>query len=479
VLLFLVTALGLLAFAPRAHATFPGANGKIAFVSNRDGNYEIYSVNPDGSGLTRLTNDPSADLRPAWSPDGQRILFNRNSEVWIMNADGSGQQQLTTAGGSNPAWYPDGNSFAYVYGGIHRRSLDGSSDVLISPGATYCDIPPDSPGQCDYNISVDVSPDGSAFIYQYDAVTYYPYYPEDHWIQSWLSTGGPGAFPSFAPDQSRVAFNESSTAGTAVGTMRPDGTDRTIIRSGGVDTAWSPDGKKIAATGSGIEIMNPDGSGITPLGQTGSMADWQPIPINSYPRPRGATPMRISLVPASRQCTAPNSTHGSPLAFGSCAPPQLTSFELTTGTPDSNGLPVRMDASMLLRVVPGDVRIDAAVNDVFKKDLTDYTGSLRAELPVRITDKNNTPSPGGPGAGTTVPFQYGFDIPCTLDPSLTIGSNCTISTTADTLVPGTISASLRTIWQIGRARVDDAGPDGNPDTTADNTVFAVQGLFVP
>ena len=143
---------------------------------------------------------------------------------------------------------------------------------------------------------------------------------------------------------------------------------------------------------------------------------------------------------------------------------------------------------MLLRAVTGnsstpqneaDVRIDANLNDVFNKDLSDYTGSLRASLPLRITDKDNTPSPGGPGAGTTVPFQYGFDIPCTPDPTLNIGSDCSISTTADTLVPGTITESLRTIWQIGRVRVDDAGPDGNPDTTADNTVFAVQGVFVP
>jgi hypothetical protein len=198
--------------------------------------------------------------------------------------------------------------------------------------------------------------------------------------------------------------------------------------------------------------------------------------------------MYVPLVPANTQCTAPNTTHGAPLAYGSCGPPQLASSQLTTGTPDSNGLPVRMDASLRLQAIPGnsatpqneaDVKIDAHLNDVFKKDLSDYTGSLRASLPLRITDKDNTPSPGGPGAGTTQPFQYGFDIPCTPDPAPNIGSDCSISTTADTLVPGTVTESLRTIWQIGRVRVDDAGPDGNPDTTTDNTVFAVQGVFVP
>jgi hypothetical protein len=346
-------------------------------------------------------------------------------------------------------------------------------------------------------VAVDVSPDGSRFIYQWDNVVYYPYYPEERSTHSRLSTGTLGAYPSFAPDQSRVAFNEywddsaspTETVHFAVGTMRPDGSDRTIIRNSGAYAAWSPDGTKIAfAEGPDIKVMNPDGTGVTDLGQAGYLPDWQPIPINSYPRPRGASPMRISLVPANQQCTSPNKTHGAPFAFSSCAPPQLASGQLTTGTPDSNSLPVRMTASLLLRVVTGnsstsadeaDVRIDADLNDVFNKDFSDYSGALRASMPLRVTDKDNTPSPGGPGAATTTPFPYGFDIPCTPDPAVNVGSDCSISTTADTLVPGTIKESLRTIWQVGRVRVDDAGPDGNPDTVADNTVFAVQGVFVP
>lgn len=62
-----------------AYATFPGANGDIAFVSTRDGNEEIYSVNPDGSGMMRVTNNStSEDGLPNWSPDGSKIAFTHS-----------------------------------------------------------------------------------------------------------------------------------------------------------------------------------------------------------------------------------------------------------------------------------------------------------------------------------------------------------------------------------------------------------------
>ena len=69
--------------------------------------------------------------------------------------------------------------------------------------------------------------------------------------------------------------------------------------------------------------------------------DWQPIPINAYPRPKGATPVHASLVPAYHTVRSPNRQHGPPLAFASCTPPAQTSDELTVGSADSNGKPTR------------------------------------------------------------------------------------------------------------------------------------------
>ncbi len=89
-----------------------GQPAQIAFHSNRDGNEEIYVMNADGSGLTRLTDHPAADGSVAWSPDGSRIAFRSgrdgNADVYVMNADGSGVTRLTDnlAFDRRPAYSP-------------------------------------------------------------------------------------------------------------------------------------------------------------------------------------------------------------------------------------------------------------------------------------------------------------------------------------------------------------------------------------
>ena len=90
----------------------PGPSGRIAFDSNRNGNYEIYVMNADGTGQTKITNNSANDLVPAWSPDGSRIAFDSyrdgNFEIYVMNADGSGQTRITnnTANDESPDWSP-------------------------------------------------------------------------------------------------------------------------------------------------------------------------------------------------------------------------------------------------------------------------------------------------------------------------------------------------------------------------------------
>ena len=75
------------------------AGTKIAFASNRDGNYEVYVMNADGSGQTRLTSNTATDLEPTWSPDGTKIVFESfrdgNYEIYVMDADGTDQVRRT------------------------------------------------------------------------------------------------------------------------------------------------------------------------------------------------------------------------------------------------------------------------------------------------------------------------------------------------------------------------------------------------
>src|SRR5437867_3067492 len=101
--------------------TFPGANGKIAFTSQRDeGNDEIYVMNADGTAQTRLTNNTANDFNPSWSPDGAKIAFTSDKdflfEIYVMNPDGTGQTRLTnnTADDDFPSWSPDGTKIAFM-----------------------------------------------------------------------------------------------------------------------------------------------------------------------------------------------------------------------------------------------------------------------------------------------------------------------------------------------------------------------------
>jgi hypothetical protein len=209
----------------------------------------------------------------------------------------------------------------------------------------------------------------------------------------------------------------------------------------------------------------------------------------SYARPKGATPVRVALVPAYRACGSPNRQHGPPLAFGSCAPPQLRSDYLTVGSPDANGKTANSIGSMRLEVFPGnpstpadeaDVNVSFDLTDVRKSgDLSDYTGQLQAESLVRVTDRDNAETAGGGSdPATTNDFPFPVTVPCTATADTSVGGSCSLSTTYDALVPGSIREGDRSIWQLGAVQVFDGGSDGVVGTSP-NTLFARQGLFIP
>jgi len=136
---------------------------RIAFCSDRDGNWEIYVMNADGTGQTRLTNNPLPDLEPAWSPDGTKIAFVRGNpeswpsgfedwDIWVMNADGTGQTQLTSSirHESGPTWSPDGTKIAFTKGipgedepcEIWVMNSDGSGQTALIGNPSWNDVWP-------------------------------------------------------------------------------------------------------------------------------------------------------------------------------------------------------------------------------------------------------------------------------------------------------------------------------------------------
>ena len=134
---------------------------KIAFVTDRDGNWDVYTMNPDGTGLKNLTKNPANDGHASaplsggisWSPDGSRIAFSTdrdgNQEIYTMKADGSDVQRVTSdaAADANPVWSPDGMKFAFESDrsgllAIYTMDVDGSNVAQLTKG-NYWDRYPD------------------------------------------------------------------------------------------------------------------------------------------------------------------------------------------------------------------------------------------------------------------------------------------------------------------------------------------------
>jgi hypothetical protein len=213
----------------------------------------------------------------------------------------------------------------------------------------------------------------------------------------------------------------------------------------------------------------------------------------THVRPKGATPLRVSLVPAYKQCTSPNRTHGAPLAFPSCSPPVQASNYLTVGTPDANGAGANSTGFILLRVKatsPEDVLINSTISDVRCQagtaasvcnsanagDGPDYSGEIQGNAMIRISDHYN--GPGLNEAATVVDIPFPVNGTCVNTTSTTLGGTCSVATTANTVVPGSVKDTQRGVVEIQQLQVNDGGADGLV-STAGNTLFEVQGIFIP
>ena len=228
------------------------------------------------------------------------------------------------------------------------------------------------------------------------------------------------------------------------------------------------------------------------LGAIGFMAVSQ-VASATHVRPKGASPLRASLVPSFKSCGTPNRTHGAPLAFPSCNPPVQSSNFLTIGSPDANGAPANSTGFILLRVKtssPEDVLITSSIFDVRCKagtaaavcapananDGPDYVGGVQGTAQIRISDHYN--GPGLTDAATVVDIPFPVNGTCASTAVTTQGSTCTTNTTANAVVVGSVKDAQRAVVEVSQLQIFDGGADGNV-TTTDNTLFMVQGIFIP
>ena len=141
-----------------------------------------------------------------------------------------------------------------------------------------------------------------------------------------LTESGKDRWPDWSPDGTEIMFDTFRFASSDIYVMNSDGSNESTYFRGGSKPVWSPDGTKILFEyEQDLWVVNRDATGAVNLTNTPGVwereAAWQPVPA-TYVRPKGASPLRVSLVPAFEPCEAPNATHGSPLSSGSCTPPR-------------------------------------------------------------------------------------------------------------------------------------------------------------
>jgi Tol biopolymer transport system component len=276
----MLAAFVLLFTAATVHATYAGKNGRITFVSNLSGTYQLYTINPDGSDMRQITNlRPTENTiwTPDYSPDGRQIVFSHDMtgalELYTINADGSGLTQITHDGNGHlfARWSPDGQRFVLMSGSPEKATTvittmrtDGSDEVSLTD-----DIPFES-------YQPEYTPDGKQIVFASQAGGLV----SAVWIMNAdgsgkkrltdapLEAGG----PDMSPDGKRVTFysQQNTPKPAAVWVMNVDGSSQQRLTPLGLYPNFSPDGTKLVFTkgtlaeGGPINLytMNPDGTHV-------------------------------------------------------------------------------------------------------------------------------------------------------------------------------------------------------------------------
>jgi Tol biopolymer transport system component len=256
-----------------APARAAATSNRIAYSLFHGSSADIYTANPDGSDVSRLTHGPGRAAFPAWSPDGTRIAFDwtgRNvpNGIYVMNADGSHKRLVARGAWAVPQWSPDGSKIAFFRGtSIYVVERNGNRlDLVQARGWTP-----------------SWSPDGTTIAYTgLDASS------NNIYVMKADGTGkrllGAGSFPSWSPDGRTIAFHGTSNAvdhSNPIWTMQSDGSDRRPLNLrtwNDCPLAWTRDGRLAFTNPTGAFVARPGVSPVRRLSMGGDVCGlaWQP-----------------------------------------------------------------------------------------------------------------------------------------------------------------------------------------------------------
>lgn len=261
---------------------------RVAFVSDRDGNPEIYIMNSDGSGQYNLSNSPSADYWPHWSPDSTKIVFHayeasdtdrENADIYLMNADGTDWNRLTRSVASEkfPSWAPDGRRIVFVSNQtgdyeIYTMKDDGSDVIQVTNNPAKDYFPSWSPDG--NHILFESDREGNVDIYRMDR--------DGSNIIRLTDSDATDTGASWSPNGDYIAFGSDRSGQREIWIMSRDGSSLVQLTDYGAhQPGWSPDSKRLLFVSKyqseyeNIFIMDNDGKNLVQL-TTASAHDVNP-----------------------------------------------------------------------------------------------------------------------------------------------------------------------------------------------------------